>query len=301
MIVQDPIDIKASAGDLANQRPARSLRIAQYLLSREKVMTSMNWNASDYAKNSHGQFAWALVLVERLSLEQSAVVLDIGCGDGKICVELARRVPCGRVVGIDSSAAMIELAQRTWADKIPNVEFRVCDAQALEFHDEFDLAFSNSTLHWAPDHPAVLRGVAAALKPGGRLSFSMGGRGTAAVVYQALDELASTSQWSHFLVGVRSPHHFYGPEEYNDWLPKAGLTPKRVALVPKPMRHPTVQALEGWIRTVWVPYVERVAEDQRITFLRELTDRVLARCDTEDGALLLPMVNLEVDANKVAA
>lgn len=258
------------------------------------------WDATDYAKHSHGQFAWALALLDRLTLSPGARVLDVGCGDGKVSAEIALRVPAGHVVGIDNSPAMIDLAQRTWAPRVPNLAFRIADAQSLDVPGVFDLAFSNSALHWVPDHPAVLRGLAAALTPGGRLALSMGGRGTAEVVYRAIEELSQRQPWDRFLAGVRSPHYFFGPEQYGEWLPRAGFRALRVVLTPKTMRHATPDALTGWLRTVWVPYTDRLPVDDRPEFIDQLAVRVRAGCDVaEDGALLLPMTNLEVDAERV--
>jgi ubiquinone/menaquinone biosynthesis C-methylase UbiE len=69
------------------------------------------------------QFGWALSVIERLMPAPDARVFDIGCGDGKVTIELARRVPRGSVVGVDSSPAMIELAKRSWGEAAPNLEF----------------------------------------------------------------------------------------------------------------------------------------------------------------------------------
>ncbi|HEX4997715.1 MAG TPA: class I SAM-dependent methyltransferase [Terriglobia bacterium] len=71
----------------------------------------MTWNAADYAQNSQGQFGWAIGNLSRLALEGTESVLDVGCGDGKITVEIARRAPQGRALGIDQSAQMIALAR----------------------------------------------------------------------------------------------------------------------------------------------------------------------------------------------
>ncbi|MCJ7793728.1 methyltransferase, partial [Candidatus Bathyarchaeota archaeon] len=62
-----------------------------------------NWNAQDYAKNSANQFQWAKELIPKLKLNGNESLLDIGCGDGKITAELAKCLPHGRAVGIDSS------------------------------------------------------------------------------------------------------------------------------------------------------------------------------------------------------
>jgi trans-aconitate methyltransferase len=179
------------------------------------------------------------------------------------------------------------------------MSFLLADAQALELPPEFDVAFSNSTLHWIPDHPAVLRGVAGALKPGGRIFLSMSGRGTAAVVLSVIDGLAQTEPWCQWLRAVLVPWYFFGPEEYGAWLPAAGLIPRRVQLVPRKMRQAGRAGLESWLRTAWMPYTDRVPPDDRALFVSEVAGRVEAQCGTaEDGAILLPMVNLEVEAEK---
>ena len=262
----------------------------------------MRWNAADYAANSRGQYTWALSTIDRLGLGSGDAVLDVGCGDGKVTVELARRVPSGRVVGIDASADMVRLATDTWATSLANVEFRVVDARALDFAPVFDWVFSNSTLHWVPDHPAVLRGIVRALKPGGRVVLSMGGRGTAAAVHDVLADFQREGPWAPYLADVPAPHHFFGPEEYGPWLAEVGLRPNRVELTPKEMRHANLAALEGWLRTTWTPYMERISPETRGEFIGQLAEGVRHRCDTaEDGSIILPMVNLEVEAEKAEA
>jgi trans-aconitate 2-methyltransferase len=253
--------------------------------------STFRWDASDYANHSQGQFGWAMANIGKLALQGNESVLDIGCGDGKVTAEIARLVPGGRILGIDQSEEMIALA--TQRVQLPNVAFRVMDAQALEFAGEFDAVFSNSTLHWVPDQAAVVRGIARALKPGGRVVLSMGGRGTAAIVFKALEGM------TEFLSNLPAPHYFMGPEQYGPWLADAGLRADRVELVRKPMRLADPDALEGWLRTTWMMYSARVPEERRAEFLRELTERVRKDCAiAEDGALLMPMVNLEVEAHK---
>ena len=69
-----------------------------------------DWNPADYRAHSGTQNALAMELVDALRLRGDESILDIGCGDGRVTTELARRVPHGSFLGIDSSDAMIELA-----------------------------------------------------------------------------------------------------------------------------------------------------------------------------------------------
>ena len=261
-------------------------------------MTVMaTWDAADYAKNSQGQYNWAISNLGKLGLTGSEVVLDVGCGDGKISAEIASRVPSGRVLGVDQSDKMIDLARNSHS--LSNLEFLVQDAQILDFLEESDRVFSNSAIHWMPNQEAVVRGIARALRPGGRIFLSMGGRGTAFHARTAIEELMATPPWDRYLAGASSPHHFYGPEEYEPWLTSAGLRVDRVELVPKPMRLRDARALHGWLRTTWMTYVQRMPEPSRVMFLRAFMLRVLSGCQVStDGSLTMPMVNLEVEAHR---
>ena len=54
-------------------------------------MTQDPWNPNDYAKQSQAQLDWANAMLEQLPIQTSDSLLDIGCGDGKITAELAKR------------------------------------------------------------------------------------------------------------------------------------------------------------------------------------------------------------------
>lgn len=258
------------------------------------------WDAADYAGNSRGQFGWALSVIERLGLRGHEDVIDVGCGDGKVTAEIAARTS-GRVLGVDQSPGMIELAEQ-WSARRPNLRFVVGDAQRLNVPHLFDLAFSNAAIHWMPDHAAVVRGLGRAIKPGGRLFLSMGGRGTAALVFEALGAFSSHPRWGRLLAGARAPYHFRTVEDFHSCLRDAGFEAIRVDLVSKPMRHADRAALIGWLRTTWMWVTERIPEDQRAEFLADLTDRIAPSClSASDGGLLMPMVNLEVEAIKTAS
>ncbi len=51
------------------------------------------WSAEDYAKNSASQYAWAKELIPKLKLSGNKVLLDVGCGDGKVTAAIAQCLP----------------------------------------------------------------------------------------------------------------------------------------------------------------------------------------------------------------
>jgi trans-aconitate methyltransferase len=261
-------------------------------------MSVYKWDAADYAKSSSEQQRWARELIVKLDLKGDERLLDIGCGDGKVTAEIASYLPRGSVMGVDNSESMIALAQRTYPrEAVPNLHFEKQDASSLPFESEFDVVFSNATLHWVLDHALVLRGIQRSLKCSGKALLQMGGSGNAADVIATLDELIASNQWRDCFIEFGFPYGFYGPDEYRRWLHEAGLHAVRVELIPKDMVHRDRSAFEDWLRTTWLPYTQRVPEAGRSAFTTQLVDRYLeAHSPDATGAVHVKMVRLEVEA-----
>jgi ubiquinone/menaquinone biosynthesis C-methylase UbiE len=113
-----------------------------------------------------GEQAIALMRVDR-----DGRILDVGCGSGWATRLMAQRATEGRVVGIDISDEMVELA-RSSSGNMPNVEFHVASAEALPFSsDEFTHAFSMESLYYYADISAALTEIHRVLRPKGQLAI----------------------------------------------------------------------------------------------------------------------------------
>jgi trans-aconitate methyltransferase len=259
------------------------------------------WNPADYAMNSSVQQTWARELIARLNLRGDEHVLDVGCGDGKITAEITQAVPHGSATGIDASPQMIEFAKKTFPPReFSNLRFRAMDAQKIKFDREFDVFFSNAALHWVDDHEAILRGAAAVLKPGGRLMVSCGGKGNAQDVFVALQPEMRLHRWREFFRKMPRPYFFYAPGDYEKWLPRFGFAIQKLQLVLKDAAYPGADGFAAWLRTAWIPYVQRVPENLREEFIAAVTQRYLAQHPPdEQGKVHARMVRLEIDAVKV--
>ena len=253
------------------------------------------WNAEEYARNSSAQWKWAVEAIEKIHLQKGEQVLDIGCGDGKVTALLARRVPDGGVVGIDRSDEMVEYARKAFPlSDYPNLTFEQMDALDIDFQERFDVVFSNATLHWVSNHRRVLTGIRTALKQGGRFFLSMGGRGNARDVIAAFEQVIELNNWRRYFVDFTFPYAFFGVEEYQTWLAEAGLRAWRVELIPKDMTHPGPAGLVGWLRTTWLPYLERVPAETREVFLNQVVTRYFENHPMDKGGQThVGMVRLE--------
>jgi trans-aconitate methyltransferase len=262
------------------------------------------WNPPEYAAHSAVQQSWARELIAKLNLRGDERILDIGCGDGKVTAELAQAVPRGGVLGIDASVEMIAFARKMFPSvTFSNLQFQVCDARELESGlaaAPFDVVFSNAALHWVDDHEAILRGAASVLKRGGRLAVFCGGKGNAHDVFLALRPEMRIKRWRGFFRNMPMPYFCHTSGDYEKWLPKFGFKINTLKLAPKDTAYADAAGFEAWLRTTWLPFVQRVPENLREEFITAVKQRYVAKHPpNEVGNISVRMVRLEIDAAKI--
>ena len=219
-------------------------------------MASNLWNARTYEDNVAFVPALGRDSLELLDPKPSERILDLGCGDGVLTLELVERA--AEVVGIDSSAEMVEAA------RIRGVDAHVVDASRLADEvgtaplqaESFDAVFSNAVLHWIPEAGDVIAGVRALLRPGGRFVGEFGGHGNVAAFAVALD----ASRRLHGFEATTGPWFFPTTSEYATFLQEGGFEVAAIVLIPRPTPLPTGAA--GWIKTFGGPYLSDLPSGQ---------------------------------------
>ena len=103
-------------------------------------------------------------------LKDGLSVLDVGCGSGAITADIARRTN-GKVVGIDFSEHLIELAQKNYA-QLPNLSFEVANINDYVSTEKFDLVIAARTLQWVNNPAEVVQKMVSLLKKGGKISIN---------------------------------------------------------------------------------------------------------------------------------
>jgi demethylmenaquinone methyltransferase/2-methoxy-6-polyprenyl-1,4-benzoquinol methylase len=113
---------------------------------------------------------WKRKLVAALPNYPAPVCVDLACGTGDVTFELARRYPQGRVIGVDLTAPMIEVARER--SQFANVEFQVGDMCRLSLSaGSADIVTGSYALRNAPVLDDALREIRRVLKPGGYAAF----------------------------------------------------------------------------------------------------------------------------------
>ena len=105
-------------------------------------------------------------------LRPGSAVLDVGCGPGTITVDLARHLGPGQAVGVDSAAAVIDMARATAAEAgVANVRFAVGDTHHLDFPDAtFDVVHAHQMLQHLSDPVSALAEMGRVCRPGGMVA-----------------------------------------------------------------------------------------------------------------------------------
>jgi trans-aconitate 2-methyltransferase len=139
-------------------------------------------------------------LVARIGAASPRTVVDLGCGAGNLTVLLARRWPGARVLGVDSSAEMVQKAPKDAA-----VEFTLGDIREWQASSgKVDVLVSNAALQWVPGHLDLLPGLVASVSPAGWLAFQVPGNFDEPS-HTIRHELAAEPAYSEHTAGVATP------------------------------------------------------------------------------------------------
>jgi demethylmenaquinone methyltransferase / 2-methoxy-6-polyprenyl-1,4-benzoquinol methylase len=116
---------------------------------------------------------WRARAVDMAEVAPGASALDVCCGTGDLALELRRRIgPAGRVVGLDFSAPMLELAERKSATAGAAVEWVQGNALELPFADAtFDAATVGFGVRNVADLSRAISEMARVVRPGGRVAI----------------------------------------------------------------------------------------------------------------------------------
>ena len=225
------------------------------------------WNAAQYLKFGSERTQPAIDLVNRILIDDPARIVDVGCGPGNSTSVLAQRFPHACILGIDNSDDMIATARQSY----PQLDFQCCDASRdlCALGTGFDIVFSNACIQWIPDHPALLRGMLALLRPGGVLAIQTP-MNYDEPIHRIIQEVSG--KW----LGAHNPRIFHNltPGEYYDLLSEctACFNLWHTTYYHVMKSH---EAILEWYRGTGLrPYLEALPEQAHNQFEADILERV---------------------------
>jgi len=215
-----------------------------------------DWNPALYSRFEEQRTRPARELLDRVSLPAARTILDVGCGPGNSTELLVARYPAARVIGIDTSEAMIATATK----RVPAATFVLADAAAYEARD-VDLVYSNATLQWVPDHERLIPRLMQMLAPGGTLAVQMPDN-LAEPTHALLPPLTARF---HIAPDLRYDR-VLSAERYYDLLSPHGDTDVWTTIYRHPMADPA--AIVEWVRATGLrPVLDALPVERHAEFL----------------------------------
>lgn len=128
------------------------------------------WNANQYQKFSSERDRPFFDLLARVEKSDAKNVADLGCGTGSLTTKLLEKFPEAHVVGVDSSAQMLE---KSSAHQNPKLEFVLADLSTWQPEKPLSVIVSNAALQWLKDHETLIPNLANLLEAEGILAVQM--------------------------------------------------------------------------------------------------------------------------------
>lgn len=254
------------------------------------------FDGKKYTAASTHQKEWGGKLIQELSISGTEHILDLGCGDGALTAQLAALTPQGSVIGIDASRGMIEAAQSHQAE---NLSFKVRDINGLDFENEFDIIFSNATLHWIKNHEALLGNVLRALKSGGTLKFNFAGDGNCANFFSVVKEAIRLPQFDRYFADFEWPWYMPTVGEYERLVCRIPFFEFRVWGENADRFFPDAETMIKWIdQPSLVPFMKFVPDEHKEDFRQFVIDRMIQKICQADGRCFETFRRINVVAKK---
>jgi trans-aconitate 2-methyltransferase len=247
----------------------------------EESKMPYEFNGEAYRKSSAHQKEWGKGIIAEFDFRGDEHILDLGCGDGALTAQLAEMVPGGFVLGIDSSRGMIDAAGTHRAN---NLEFRLQDIDRLEYGEEFDLVFSNATLHWVKDHAALLENCFRCLNKGGSLRFNFAGEGNCSHFFKVAKEALTLPEYANLFETFTWPWYMPGLEEYAALVKRSPFLEARVWGENADRYFPDKETILRWVdQPSLVPFLGHLPESARPGFRDYVAQHMIEETLQADG------------------
>ncbi len=261
------------------------------------ILVKFEFNGAQYKKASKHQREWGNKIISDLKLKGDESILDLGCGDGILTKNLSALVPKGKVIGIDASEGMINEAKKLEKE---NLVFILQDINELNYDNEFDLIFSNATLHWIKDHKKLLENCHKALKDKGYIRFNFAGDGNCQNFFEVVKEIMNREQFQKYFTNYEWPWYMPKIDEYRQLAKKSNFKEVDVWGENKDRYFRDEQEMIGWIdQPAIVPFLKYIIEGKAQKEFRDIiVDRMITRTKQKDGTCFETFRRINIGARK---
>lgn len=254
-----------------------------------------DWDAARYRRFEDDRTRPSRELLARVPLTEAKLVYDLGCGPGNSTELIIERFPNARIIGVDSSPAMLEEARR----RLPGTRFVKGELSVWTPDEKPDLLFANAVFQWVPDHAATLKRLFEGLESGSVLAVQMPDN-LDEPSHALMREAASEGSWAPRMAKAAAARgHLPAPASYYDLLKPlaAGVD------IWHTIYHHVLDgdhAIVDWVRSTGLrPFLDALAPGEEEAFLESYRARLAKAYKPRiDGKVLLRFPRLFIVATR---
>ncbi|WP_415397007.1 class I SAM-dependent methyltransferase [Sulfurimonas sp. CS5] len=243
------------------------------------------WNADKYNKHADFVSNLAFPVIELLNPQENEKILDLGCGDGTLAVEIEKFN--SKVTAVDLSESMIMKA------KEKGIQASIMSATELTFENEFDAVFSNAVLHWVKEADTSIKKISISLKKNGRLIAEFGGYGNIKFLTEAMQEIFNKhKEFGKF----NNPWSFPKDSEYKKLLENNNFNVEYIELIPRPTK---IDDISNWLDIFANGIIANLTQEQQKQFKDEVREVLKPKIYSEKDGWTADYVRLRLKALKI--
>ena len=252
-----------------------------------------DWSPDTYLKFEDERTRPARDLLNAVPLADPGFVIDIGCGPGNSTELLAERYPSARILGYDTSPAMIDKARA----RLPKGEFQLADAATFRPDSPPDLLFANAVFQWVPGHVELFVRLLGDLRPGGVLAVQMPDN-LLEPTHRLMAEVAAIGPWADKLAGAARDRLPPVRSYYDALKPHC----RRLDIWHGVYNHPLADAaaVVEWVKSTGLkPFLDPLDAAEKAEFLARYTAKIAeAYPPLAGGGVLLRFPRLFIVASR---
>ncbi len=223
------------------------------------------WDAKNYHKVSSIQETWAIELLSSRKWKGNEVLVDAGCGSGRVTKIIANILKEGKIYAIDLDKNMIENAKINLKDQ-KNVIFINSDIATVELPEPVDVIFSNAVIHWIKDHYKLFCNFWKLLKQSGEVLIQCGGKGNLGTIKPILDLTRESGEFIGYFLDWEDPWNFASAEETFSIMERVGFKKIETSLTKKIAEFSSLEEYRLFMKTVimkpYLSYLSSYNNDQ---------------------------------------
>jgi len=254
----------------------------------------VNWKPKIYSKLSIVQDITAQKLLSILKINEKDIILDVGCGDGKITAQLSNIAKNGSVLGIDKSLNMIDFAVNTYCEQqYPNLNFQIKSAENIRYNESYDLIFSSFALQWFKDKNSFFVKAHKSLRSDGKIAI-VAPVGVSPELEQAIQVVINSPEWFSYYKNFHPGWYFSSPKFITHLVKENCFNITYSSTYVQEVRFQSLDEFEKYI-LLWFPYLKPLKETQRKVFFSEVINEYckILPINLDDSVIMrVPIISL---------